>query len=80
MEREEIFKRLTEIFQLVMENDEIKLQECTCSDDIEEWDSLSHVQLIDAIQKSFKVRITAKELVTWANVGQMVDSIQEKMK
>ena len=80
MERKQIFEQLTDIFRDVMENDNIVLKDSTSSDDIEEWDSLAHVQLMEAIQRTFNVKISAKELVMWANVGEMVDSLEKKIQ
>ena len=80
MERQEIFEKLKEIFIDVLDLDECNLTDETCADDIEEWDSLSHIQLIVAIEKSFKIKFTSLEIMTWANVGEMVNSMEEKLK
>ena len=79
MERKEIFEKLNEIFIDVLDLDKCELTDDTSSDDIEEWDSLSHIQLMDAIQKAFKIKIKAREMVSWKNIGEMVDSILEKL-
>ncbi len=79
MERKEIFEKLTEIFRDVMDNDEIVLEENTTAEDIEEWDSLAHVQLIEKIQEVFGVKFSAKEMMSWDDVGEFVDSIQDKI-
>ncbi len=80
MERKEIFEKLTVIFRDVMDNDEIVLEENTTAEDIEEWDSLAHVQLIEKIQEVFGVKFSAKEMNSWEDVGEFVDSIEEKLK
>jgi len=80
MERKEIFEKLTEIFRDVMDNDEIILDEETTAEDIEEWDSLAHVQLIEKIQAVFGIKFSAKEMNSWEDVGEFVDSIEEKLK
>ena len=80
MERKEIFEKLTEIFRDVMDNDEIVLEEETTAEDIEEWDSLAHVQLIEKIEAVFGVKFSAKEMMSWDEVGELVDSIEEKLK
>ena len=80
MERKEIFEKLTDIFRDVMDNNEIVLEETTCSEDIEEWDSLAHTQLIEKIEEDFGVKFSAKEMRSWEDVGEFVDSIEEKLK
>lgn len=78
MERNEIFEKLNEIFVDVLDLDEVELTDETSANDIEEWDSLSHIQLIVAIEKEFKVKFTSKEIMSWKNVGEMVDCILAK--
>ena len=76
MEREEIFSKLNEIFEDVLDLDETpKLTDATTANDIEEWDSLSHIQLIVAIEKEFKLKFTSQEILKWNTVGEMVDTI-----
>jgi len=79
MERKDIFEKLTEIFRDVMDNDEIVLEENTTAEDIEEWDSLAHVQLIERIESVFGLKFSAKEMMSWEDVGEFVDSIAEKL-
>lgn len=79
MERTEIFEKLNEIFEDVLDLEETpSLAEETSANDIEEWDSLAQVQLVVAIEKAFSVKFTAKEIMTWKNVGEMVNSIISK--
>ena len=79
MERSEIFEKLNDIFTDILDlDDDVNLIDATCADDIEEWDSLSHIQLIVAIEKAFGVKFTSLEIMKWNNVAEMVDSIQQK--
>ena len=78
MERQEIFAKLTEIFQDVLDNDEIVVTADTKADDIEEWDSLTNIQLVVAIEKAFGIKFKSSEIMSWNNVGEMVDSICNK--
>ena len=80
MERKEIFSKLNEIFIDVLDLDEVELTEETSANDIEEWDSLSHIQLIVAIEKAFGIKFTSLEIMKWRNVGEMVNSMEEKLK
>lgn len=79
MEKKELMDKLTEIFREVMDNDEIMLNDETTSEDIEEWDSLSHIELIDVIGKELGVKITSMEFRGWENVGEMVESLLQKL-
>ena len=80
MEREEIFSKLNEIFEDVLDLDETpELNDATSASDIEEWDSLAQIQLVVAIEKAFSVKFTAKEMMSWKNVGEMVTIIMSKL-
>lgn len=78
MDRNEILEKLTPIFREQLDNEEIELNAETTAEDIEEWDSLSHIQLIVAIEKAFGIRFTSAEIQSWNNVGEMIDSIISK--
>lgn len=79
MERKEIFSKLNEIFEDVLDLDESpNLKDETIAEDIEEWDSLSHIQLIVAIEKHFHIKFNSKELMEWKTVGDMIDCIISK--
>ena len=78
MEKTEVLAKVQEIFQDVLDNEDIELSYETTADDIDEWDSLSHIQLIVAIEKEFRVKFTSKEIMSWGNVGEMIDNIINK--
>ena len=80
MERKEIFSKLNDIFADVLDIENVELDDTTSADDIEEWDSLSHIQLIVAIEKAFRLKFTSLEIMKWNNVGEMVDSIIGKIR
>lgn len=80
MERNEILKKLNEIFIDVMDlDDDFQLEEDMSADDIEEWDSLSHIQLMVGIEKAFGVKFTAKEVLDWDDIHDCIDSIEAKL-
>ena len=78
MDKNQILEEVQDIFREVLDNEEIVLASETTADDIEEWDSLTHIQLIVAIEKHFKIRFTSREILSWQNVGQLIDSIANK--
>ena len=51
----------------------------TTADDIEDWDSLTHMMLISAVEKRFGVKFPLGELPLLQNVGDMADSIEKKL-
>lgn len=79
MEKSEILNQMQRIFIDVLDNNEIVLTEDTTADDVEEWDSLSHIQLVVGIENHFKIKFTSKEIMECANVGDMADCINRKI-
>ena len=78
MQRNELLKDVNSIFMDVLENDDLELKESTTANDVDDWDSLNHLQLIVAIEKRFNIRFSSKEIQSWKNVGELLDSIQNK--
>ena len=78
MDKNVILAKVQEIFQDVLDNEDIVLSFNTTADDVEEGDSLSHIQLIVAIEKEFKVKFTSKEITSWKTVGDMIDCVISK--
>lgn len=79
MERKDIIEKLNEIFCEVLDIENLVLTEEMSADDIDEWDSLAHVQLIHAIQKEFDIKFSASEFMSWDSIGDMVESIISKI-
>lgn len=79
MGRDEIRKIIENIFIELTDNEAINLSDETTSGDIEEWDSIVHVQLIVEMEARFGISFTAEEIGGYENVGQMVDGIAAKM-
>ena len=79
MESEKIISEITPIFRKVLDNDSIILNLETTANDIEEWDSLTHIQLVVAIEKHFKIKFTASEIQGFKNVGEMCNAIASKV-
>jgi acyl carrier protein len=78
MTQTEIIAKMQAIFIDELDNEDIVLNPETTADDIEEWDSLSHIQLVVATEKAFGIRFTSSEIQTWKNIGDMADSILAK--
>ena len=78
MEREDMLSQINEIFIDTLDNEDVVVDESTQATDVDEWDSLTHIMLVVAIEKHFKIRFTSKEIQSWKNVGEMINCILEK--
>jgi acyl carrier protein len=78
MSKDEILKKVNEIFIDTLDNEEIVLTGETTANDVEDWDSLNHIQLVVAVEKQFAIRFTSQEILSWNNVGEMIDCIIKK--
>jgi acyl carrier protein len=78
MDRSELLKNINDIFVDTLDNEDVKIGETTTADEVEEWDSLTHIQLVVAIEKYFKIRFTSREIQSWNNVGEMMNCILQK--
>ena len=78
MTREEVFERLNKVFQDVFDDETIVLHDETTADDIDDWDSFEHINLVVAVEDEFSFKIPMGKVVTMKNVGEMVDIILEK--
>ena len=76
----EIIQQLEDIFKNVLDEDTITLTETSTANDVEGWDSLTHIQLIVAIEKHFNIKFSSKEILSWKNVGEMMEAIGSKLK
>lgn len=79
MDKSEILKTVNAIFVDVLDDQDVVLTYDTTANDVEEWDSLNHIQLVVAIEKQFKIRFMSREIQGWSNVGEMVNSISLKL-
>lgn len=75
MTREEVYERLNGVFRDVFDDEEITVNDATTSADIEDWDSLEHINLVSAVEREFGIKFTMGQVVTMKNVGEMVDII-----
>ena len=79
MTREEVFEKLNEVFRDVFDDEDITVTDATNSDDIEDWDSLSHINLVVAVEKEFGIKFSMGETQKMKNVGEMVDIILQRI-
>lgn len=74
-----VLESINEIFQRVFDDESIFVSREMTSNDVDGWDSLSHVNLITTIEAKFNIRFTQKELLKQRNVGNLIDDIERKL-
>ena len=76
---DEIYAQLNEIFREVFDNPEITVSPEMTADDIEEWDSMTHMNLILMIELHFEIEFDQKEALQFENVGELAEAIEKKL-
>jgi acyl carrier protein len=79
MDSEKIFNEVQEIFRDIFDDNDLVINHQTNSADIENWDSLNHINLISVIEKQFNVKFTLAELMHLKDVGLMLELLTEKI-
>ncbi len=79
MTEEQIYEKLNEIFRDIFDDESIVVSPQTNSDDIEDWDSLEHINLVAAVEKEFGIKFNIAQVTGMKDVGEMVGIILEKI-
>jgi len=75
----EVRDKLNGIFQEVFKDDDIEIKPETTANDVDGWDSFSHVTLIVAIETRFNIKFSLRETMSFKNVGDMMKCIERKI-
>lgn len=78
MDQTQIYTKLATVFREVFDEDDLELQPETTADDVDGWDSLSHIRLVLAVSKAFGIKFSASEIGGLKNVGEFVELIRKK--
>ncbi|MGA2408663.1 MAG: acyl carrier protein [Bacteroidales bacterium] len=79
MERTELVSKLTAVFRKVFKNNSLNLTNELTANDVDNWDSLSHMLLITEIENTFSIKFKLKDLNKMRKVGDMIDIIMSKL-
>ena len=79
MDKDDILIEINKIFNLVMDNESIKLTYDSTADDVMEWDSLTNIQFLLDVEKHFKIRFSSTEIGTFRSIGELCDNIRSKI-
>jgi acyl carrier protein len=78
MDRESVSQQLNPIFQDIFDDPSLQVSDGMTASDVDGWDSLSHINLIVAVEKAFRIKLTTAEVRTLNNVGDFVTLIAKK--
>tara|TARA_B100002051_G_C16689425_1_gene614606 strand:+ start:549 stop:800 length:252 start_codon:yes stop_codon:yes gene_type:complete len=76
--KKQILIKLQNIFRVIFDDDNIKLNSNTTAEDIDEWDSLNQIRIILACEKEFSVKLNPREINDFVNIGEMVEHLFSK--
>jgi len=80
MEKEAITSTLKSVFQKVLEEKDLTITREMTAQDVEKWDSLRHVQLINEVESVFGIKFKLREIMSLNNVGDLIDLIHAKQR
>ncbi len=78
MNKETILEQINVIGRDVFDDESIVLSESTTANEVEDWDSITHVQLLFSIEKQFGIKFTSAEIAKFKNIGEIVACILSK--
>lgn len=78
MTQDEIRGKIGELLADFLEEDNIELADDTVADDVDGWDSITHMKLVLAIEEFYRIRFESDEIAAPENVGALVDLIADK--
>jgi acyl carrier protein len=73
---DETIERLQKVFRGVFDNDELVITPEMTADDIDDWDSINHVNLVLAVEREFKVRLSSSKIAGLKNVGELANLLK----
>ena len=80
MNRNEIEQKLTGIFREIFVVENLVLNNEMTANDVETWDSLTHMLMITKVEEVFAIKFKLKELNKLKKVGDLIDTIENKLQ
>lgn len=79
MIKEDILKKVRTAFIEVLEHEKFELSEETTADDVDGWESITHMMIISEIEKSFEIKFKLMDLMNMNNIGDLIRVIESEM-
>jgi acyl carrier protein len=78
MAKAEITEKLTGVFREVFDDESIVLRDEMTAKDVQNWNSVSHIDMICLVEEVFDLRLTTREVAVLKSVGELISLIEEK--
>ena len=79
LSRDEILASIRDIMRDVFDDDDLEISLQTTAEEVEDWDSLSHIRLIVAVERKFGFKFKNSEIEALKNVGELVNLVETKV-
>ena len=79
MDRDEVMAKVTEIAREIFDDEELELYDDTIAADVDGWDSLTHLSVMNEIENEFDIKFEMREVQGLGNVGELIDVIMERI-
>ncbi len=79
MNREEILVKATQAFSTILEHSNFNLTDTTTAEDVDGWESITHMMIISEVEKKFSIKFKLMDLMEMANVGDLLDAIESEL-
>jgi len=76
----EPWNRLQAVFREVFDDDTLDISPEMTAHDVDGWDSLSHINLILALEAEFNLKFSQKELLSFKNIGELQVCLSRKLQ
>lgn len=78
MTKPEIIENLTAVFQRVFDDASLVIRDDMTAKDVEKWDSVSHIDMLCAVEDAFHIQCTTREVAVLKSVGELISLIESK--
>ncbi|WP_339893557.1 acyl carrier protein [uncultured Algibacter sp.] len=80
MNKEEILTTLRKSFVRVLEHDNFELNETTTAKDVDGWESITHLLIMNDVEKAFNIKFKLMDLMSMENVGDLVNTVKKEIE
>ncbi|WP_298499413.1 acyl carrier protein [uncultured Algibacter sp.] len=80
MNKEEILTIIRKSFIRVLEHDNFQLNETTTAKDVDGWESITHLLIMNDIEKSFDIKFKLMDLMAMENIGDLINTVKKEIK